>query len=116
MIRKLATLGMLAVAGAVVAAPVTYNIDPDAVQAAITPRTRALIPVDFAGHPAELDRIMAVGKARGLTVVAGATQPWMRMLFVSVAGSATAWGVAGATHLYGSGGYFRGDRTGGRSD
>jgi dTDP-4-amino-4,6-dideoxygalactose transaminase len=49
--------------------PVTSNIDPDAVEAAITPRTKALIPVDFAGHPADLDRIMAVGKARGLAVI-----------------------------------------------
>jgi dTDP-4-amino-4,6-dideoxygalactose transaminase len=49
--------------------PVTHNIDPVALEAAITPRTKAVIPVDFAGHPAELDRIGAIGKARGLTVI-----------------------------------------------
>ncbi len=49
--------------------PITYNIDPSALEAAITPRTRALIPVDFAGHPADMDRIGAIGKAHGLTVI-----------------------------------------------
>ena len=35
--------------------PSTYNIDPDAVEAAITPRTRAIIAVHIAGRPADLD-------------------------------------------------------------
>src|SRR5580658_9655045 len=33
----------------------TLNLDPEKVVARITPRTRAIIPVDYAGHPAELD-------------------------------------------------------------
>ena len=37
--------------------PETYNIDPAAVEAAITPRTKAIIPVHFAGHPADMDRL-----------------------------------------------------------
>ena len=47
----------------------TFNIDPAAIEAAITPRTKALIPVDFAGHPCDLDSIMAIGSRGGLTVI-----------------------------------------------
>jgi len=47
----------------------TYNIDPDAIARLITDRTRAIIPVDFAGQPAEIDRIMALAKERGLVVI-----------------------------------------------
>jgi dTDP-4-amino-4,6-dideoxygalactose transaminase len=38
----------------------TANIDPNAVMAAITPRTKAIVAVDFAGHPAELDELRAI--------------------------------------------------------
>ena len=38
----------------------TFNLDPRAVEAAITPRTRAVIPVHFAGQPADMDAIMAI--------------------------------------------------------
>ena len=37
----------------------TFNLDPAAVEAAITPRTRAIIPVHFAGQPADMDALMA---------------------------------------------------------
>jgi dTDP-4-amino-4,6-dideoxygalactose transaminase len=47
----------------------TFNIDPDAIDAAITPRTRAIIPVHFAGQPADMDAIMAVAKRHELTVI-----------------------------------------------
>lgn len=49
--------------------PVTVNIDPRALEAALTPRTKAVIPVDFAGHPADLDAVAAVVKGRGITVI-----------------------------------------------
>ena len=39
--------------------PDTLNIDPAAVEAAITPRTRALMVVHYAGHPADLDAPVA---------------------------------------------------------
>ncbi|HZS61907.1 MAG TPA: DegT/DnrJ/EryC1/StrS family aminotransferase [Gemmatimonadaceae bacterium] len=52
--------------------PVTFNIDPDAVAAAITPRTKAIIPVDLFGQMAELERIALV--ARGLPVIEDAAQ------------------------------------------
>src|SRR6266700_4153760 len=47
----------------------TFNLDPKAVQAAITPRTRAIIPVHFAGQPADMDAIMAIAKERKLMVI-----------------------------------------------
>ncbi|HEY6509778.1 MAG TPA: DegT/DnrJ/EryC1/StrS family aminotransferase, partial [Vicinamibacterales bacterium] len=49
--------------------PVTFNIDPAKLEAALTPRTKAVIPVDFAGHPADLDAIAAVVKGRPITVI-----------------------------------------------
>ena len=40
--------------------PDTANIDPQAVEAAITPRTKAIVAVDYAGHPADLDELRAI--------------------------------------------------------
>jgi dTDP-4-amino-4,6-dideoxygalactose transaminase len=47
----------------------TLNINADAIEPAITPNTKAVIPVDFAGHPADLDEIMAIGRAQGLPII-----------------------------------------------
>ncbi|HEY2955039.1 MAG TPA: DegT/DnrJ/EryC1/StrS family aminotransferase [Candidatus Eisenbacteria bacterium] len=49
--------------------PDTLCLDPRAVETALTPRTRALMPVDYAGHPCDLDAIMRIAGARGLPVV-----------------------------------------------
>lgn len=49
--------------------PDTYNIDPARIEAAITPRTRAIIPVHFAGQACDMDRIMAIAKKHNLTVI-----------------------------------------------
>jgi dTDP-4-amino-4,6-dideoxygalactose transaminase len=49
--------------------PVTQNIDPSAIEAAITPRTRAILPVHFAGRPCEMDRIMDIAKKHDLIVI-----------------------------------------------
>ncbi|MBB6692222.1 UDP-4-amino-4,6-dideoxy-N-acetyl-beta-L-altrosamine transaminase [Cohnella xylanilytica] len=49
--------------------PHTYNIDPDRVEERITSRTRAIIPVDFTGQPAEMDRIMALAEKHNLVVI-----------------------------------------------
>ena len=49
--------------------PATQNIDPAAIEAAITPRTRAIIPVHFAGRPCEMDAIMAIAERHGLVVI-----------------------------------------------
>lgn len=50
-------------------APDTLNLDPQAVSSRITPRTKALIPVDYAGHPADLDEVMRIAEDHGLTVI-----------------------------------------------
>ncbi|MHB8985367.1 MAG: DegT/DnrJ/EryC1/StrS family aminotransferase, partial [Eubacteriales bacterium] len=47
----------------------TVNIDPADIGRHITARTRVLGPVDFAGHPADLDSIMDIAKRNGLAVV-----------------------------------------------
>jgi dTDP-4-amino-4,6-dideoxygalactose transaminase len=47
----------------------TLNLDPVAVEAAVTERTRAILPVHYAGHPADLDAINAVAARHGLAVI-----------------------------------------------
>ena len=47
----------------------TFNMDPAAVEAVITPRTKAIIPVHFAGHPADMDAMMAIARKHALIVV-----------------------------------------------
>lgn len=54
--------------------PRTFNIDPDRVAAAITPATKAIMPVHLYGHPADLDPILDVAKAHGLKVVEDGAQ------------------------------------------
>lgn len=47
----------------------TMNMDPVKVAQAITPRTKAIMPVHFAGHPCDMDRIMAIARAHNLPVI-----------------------------------------------
>ena len=54
--------------------PATRTIDLGAVEKAITPRTRAIIPVDLAGLPVDRDRLNAIAKRHGLRVVEDAAQ------------------------------------------
>lgn len=54
--------------------PVTRNIDLDKVEAAITPHTRAIIPVDLAGLPVDRDRLSAIAAKHKLRVVEDAAQ------------------------------------------
>ncbi len=49
--------------------PDTYNIDPAEIEKAITPRTKAIIPVHFAGQACEMDRIMSIAERHGLKVI-----------------------------------------------
>ena len=49
--------------------PDTLNLDPRAVEAAITPRTRAILAVHYAGHPADLDALCAIADARGCLLI-----------------------------------------------
>ncbi|HVL68443.1 MAG TPA: UDP-4-amino-4,6-dideoxy-N-acetyl-beta-L-altrosamine transaminase [Vicinamibacterales bacterium] len=49
--------------------PQTLLIDPERIKAAITPRTRAILPVDYTGVPADLDAINEIARAHGLVVI-----------------------------------------------
>jgi perosamine synthetase len=49
--------------------PKTFNIDPDAVEAAIGPKTRAILPVDQIGMPCEIDRILGIAALQKLAVI-----------------------------------------------
>ena len=54
--------------------PVTYNLNPNLLEAAITPRTRAIIPVSLYGQPAEFDAINAIAARHGIPVIEDAAQ------------------------------------------
>jgi len=49
--------------------PVSHNLDPAAVQAALTPRTRVLLPVHYAGFPADMLAFQRIAELRGLRIV-----------------------------------------------
>jgi dTDP-4-amino-4,6-dideoxygalactose transaminase len=49
--------------------PITCNLDPAQLEAVITPRTRAIIVVHIAGLPADMDRILAIARARHIPVI-----------------------------------------------
>jgi perosamine synthetase len=51
----------------------TLNIDVREIDRKLTPRTKAILPVDFAGQPADLDEIMAIARARKLIVIEDAS-------------------------------------------
>jgi dTDP-4-amino-4,6-dideoxygalactose transaminase len=54
--------------------PKTFNLDPARVAAAITPRTKAILPVHLYGQAADLDKLLAVAKAHNVTLIEDAAQ------------------------------------------
>jgi dTDP-4-amino-4,6-dideoxygalactose transaminase len=54
--------------------PETYCIDPQSVRGALGPRTKAIIPVHFAGHPADMDTLMSIASERNLFLIEDAAQ------------------------------------------
>jgi dTDP-4-amino-4,6-dideoxygalactose transaminase len=74
--------------------PATFNIDPARIEAAIGPRTRAVIPVHLYGQPADLDSIIAVARRHGLKVIEDAAQAQgarYRGRRIGAHGDAVAW-------------------------
>ena len=73
-----ATAGSIALVGAkpvfVDIDPLSFNIDPQKIEAAITPQTRAIMPVHLFGLPADMDRIVPIAKARNLLLIEDAAQ------------------------------------------
>lgn len=74
----MATVGAIEATGArpvlVDCDPVTYNLDVTKLEAALTPRTRAVVPVHLYGWPADMDPILEVAAARDLIVIEDACQ------------------------------------------
>ncbi len=72
----------------------TYNIDSQHLEAAITPRTRAILPVHLYGQPADMDSILACAEKHGLKVLADGAQAHgarYRGAAIGALGDATAW-------------------------
>ncbi len=77
--------------------PDTYNIDANLVEAALTPRTRAIMPVHLYGRPAALDKLAAMCARHRLKLLEDCAQS----LGVRYQGKATgAWGEAGSVSFY----------------
>jgi dTDP-4-amino-4,6-dideoxygalactose transaminase len=77
--------------------PGSFCLDPDAVAAAITPRTVAVMPVHLYGHPAAMDRIVPIAEQHGLAIVEDAAQAHAAALNGTTVG---AFGVAGSFSFY----------------
>lgn len=54
--------------------PTSWNLDPDLVEAAITPRTRAIMPVHLYGQPCRIDRVLEIAERHGLAVIEDAAE------------------------------------------
>jgi len=77
--------------------PDTYNVDPALVARAVTPLTRAIVPVHLYGQPAAMDAITDIARERGLAVIEDAAQA----VGASYAGRpAGAWGDAACLSFY----------------
>jgi perosamine synthetase len=77
--------------------PGSFNLDPDAVAAAITPRTVAIMPVHLYGHPAAMDKLVPLAERHDLAIVEDAAQAHAAALNGTPVG---AFGVAACFSFY----------------
>lgn len=75
----------------------TYALDPDLVQRALTPRTKAIVAVHLYGHPAPVDQLTRIAQAHGVRVVEDAAQAIGATYAGRPVGS---WGAAGCLSFY----------------
>ena len=75
----------------------TFNIDPAKIEAAITPKTRAIIPVHIFGHPADMPAIMAIAQKHHLRVIEDCAQSWGATLNGQQTGT---WGEMGTFSFF----------------
>lgn len=87
--------------------PDTFNLNPDLLEALITPRTKAIIPVHLFGLVAEMDRINAIASAHGIPVIEDAAQ---------AISSKSPWGPAGTLGAIGCFSFFPSKNLGGAGD
>ena len=74
-----------------------FNADPAAIEAAITPRTKAIMPVHLYGHPADLRAISAIAEKHGLLLLEDAAQAHLASVDGVPVG---AWGIAASFSFY----------------
>jgi len=77
--------------------PVSYTMDPSLVEAAITPRTKVILPVHLYGNLADMDSLMAIARRHNLVVVEDACQAHGALYKSRMAGT---FGVAGCYSFY----------------
>ena len=89
----------------------TFNVDPDAIAAAITPRTRAIVVVDLYGQMAALDRILPIAVKHGLAVIEDGAQAIGARRKIN-----GAWRMAGELPTVGTFSFFPSKNLGGYGD
>ena len=75
----------------------TFNLDPAKIEAAITPKTKAIIPVHIFGHPAAMVEIMEIARKHNLRVIEDCAQSWGATLNGKQTGT---WGDAGTFSFF----------------
>lgn len=75
----------------------SFNIDPAAIEAAITPKTRAIQPVHLYGQPAQMDKILEIAKKHDLLILEDAAQAHLATFNGQYVGS---FGIAGTFSFY----------------